>query len=131
VAAEQARLEAVFEAATDALVAVAEDTTVRYMNPAAERLFETDRAHSRDRRLIEMARDYEIDTLVRNVVETSNGPRTSVITFGQDRVPLRAAAVPIEDGGNWAVLLILTDLTEVARVDQVRRDFVSNVSHEL
>jgi two-component system phosphate regulon sensor histidine kinase PhoR len=29
------------------------------------------------------------------------------------------------------VLLILTDLTEVQRLDQVRRDFVANVSHEL
>ena len=29
------------------------------------------------------------------------------------------------------MLLMLTDLTEVQRVDQVRRDFLGNVSHEL
>jgi len=46
-------------------------------------------------------------------------------------MPLRAAALPISNGGDWAVLLTLTDLTEVQRVDQVRRDFLSNVSHEL
>jgi two-component system phosphate regulon sensor histidine kinase PhoR len=39
--------------------------------------------------------------------------------------------MPIDGGGDWAVLLVLNDLTEVQRVDQMRRDFLSNVSHEL
>jgi two-component system phosphate regulon sensor histidine kinase PhoR len=83
------------------------------------------------RPFIETARDYELDALVRQAVAAPTEPHTSVITFGPNRIPLRASAVPISSGGDWAVLLLLTDLTEVQRVDQVRRDFVSNVSHEL
>ncbi|MEO6399047.1 MAG: ATP-binding protein [Tepidiformaceae bacterium] len=130
VAAEHARLEAVFDASTDGMVALARDTTVRFLNPAAEQLFELPMSQAIGRPLIETARDYELDLLVRRAISNGTG-ETSVITFGARRTPLRAGAVPIPEGGDWAVLLMLADLTEVERINQVRRDFLSNVSHEL
>ncbi len=131
VAAEHARLEAVFDASSDAMVALSADTTVRFLNPAAVEVFGTPMTVAVGRTFIETARDYELDALVRKVIADPAHGETSVVTFGPARVPLRAAALPIRDGGDWAVLLMLTDLTEVQRVDQVRRDFLSNVSHEL
>jgi two-component system phosphate regulon sensor histidine kinase PhoR len=130
-AAEQARLEAVFEASADAMVALAPDTSVQFMNAAALRLFRTDRVVALDRPFIETAVDYELDALVRKNLNRAAEPLASVITFGAQRLPLRAVALPIPGGGNWALLLVLTDLTDVQRIDQVRRDFLSNVSHEL
>ncbi len=130
VAFEHARLEAVFDASSDAMVALSADTTVRFLNPAAAALFQVRMADAIGRRLIEVARDYELEGLVRRAAQEGRG-QTAIISFGTGRVPLRAAALPIREGGDWAVLLILTDLTEVQRLDQVRRDFVSNVSHEL
>jgi len=131
VAAEHARLEAVFDASSDGMVALSADTTVRFLNPAAVQVFEKPMSESVGRSFIETARDYELDALVRRVIADRTHGETSVVTFGPRRMPLRAAALPISDGGDWAVLLTLTDLTEVQRVDQVRRDFLSNVSHEL
>jgi len=130
VAFEHARLEAVFDASSDPMVALGADTTVRFLNPAATTLFGVRMAEAIGRPLIEVARDYELEALVEKAAETGRG-HTAVVSFGTGRVPLRAAALPIREGGDWAVLLILTDLTEVQRLDQVRRDFVANVSHEL
>ena len=131
IAAEHARLEAVFDASTDAMVALSRDTTVRFLNTAAVRLFGSSMVASVGRPFIETARDYELDALVRRAVAVPAEGASEVITFGPRRTPLKAAAVPITEGGDWAVLLMLTDLTEVQRVDQVRRDFLGNVSHEL
>ena len=131
IAAEHARLEAVFDASTDAMVALSRDTTVRFLNTAAVRLFGSSMVASVGRPFIETARDYELDALVRRAVAMPAEGASEVITFGPRRTPLKAAAVPITEGGDWAVLLMLTDLTEVQRVDQVRRDFLGNVSHEL
>ncbi len=131
VAAEHARLEAVFDASSDGMVALSADTTVRFLNPAAVQVFDKPMSDAIGRSFIETARDYELDALVRRVIADRTHGETSVVTFGPRRTPLRAAALPITDGGDWAVLLMLTDLTEVQRVDQVRRDFLSNVSHEL
>ena len=41
---------------------------------------------------------------------------------------LRGFAAPADDG---SVVLVLRDITETRRLDQVRRDFVANASHEL
>ena len=131
IAAEHARLEAVFDASTDAMVAISREGIVRFLNPAAVSIFGISMVGAVGRPFIEMARDYELDALVRRVIAVPGASETAVITFGATRRPLRAAAEPIVDGGDWAVLLMLTDLTEVQRVDQVRRDFLSNVSHEL
>ncbi len=131
IAAEHARLEAVFDASTDGMVALSRDTTVRFLNPAAVGIFGSPMIRAVGRPFIETARDYELDALVRRAIAMPATGDARVITFGSERIPLRAAAVPIREGGDWAVLLMLTDLREVQRVDQVRRDFLSNVSHEL
>jgi signal transduction histidine kinase len=52
---------------------------------------------------------------------------TEVETGGPTRV-LRAFAAPAVDG---SIVLVLRDVTETRRLDQVRRDFVANASHEL
>ena len=41
---------------------------------------------------------------------------------------LRGFAAPTDDG---SVVLVIRDITETRRLDQVRRDFVANASHEL
>lgn len=129
--AEHARLEAVFDASTDAMVALSRDNEIRYLNATAVVMLGMSFESSLGRPLIEAVRDYELDALVRRVASSGGRGETAVVTYGPRRTPLRAVAVPIPGGGDWAVLLVLTDLTEVNRVDQVRRDFLSNVSHEL
>jgi two-component system, OmpR family, phosphate regulon sensor histidine kinase PhoR len=131
IAAEHARLEAVFDASTDPMVALSREAIIRFLNPAAVRLFGTTMIEAVGRPFIETARDYELDAIVRRAIAMPGTGDAGLITFGAARKPLRASAVPIIDGGDWAVLLTLTDLTEVQRTDQVRRDFLSNVSHEL
>ena len=42
-----------------------------------------------------------------------------------------ARAAPAAGGGAHGVVLVLHDITELRRADQIRRDFVANVSHEL
>ena len=42
-----------------------------------------------------------------------------------------ADAVPVEAARGGGAVLVLRDITDLRRADQVRRDFVANVSHEL
>jgi two-component system phosphate regulon sensor histidine kinase PhoR len=44
---------------------------------------------------------------------------------------IMARAAPAPSGGIYGVVLVLHDITDLRRADQVRRDFVANVSHEL
>ena len=131
IAAEHARLEAALAAAADAIMAVDNATDVQYANPAALALLGMDEREVVGRTLIESVRDYELDALVREALAGEGTPPATVVSFGRERTPLRALAVPVAEGGSWAALLVLVDLSPVQRVDHVRRDFISNVSHEL
>jgi two-component system phosphate regulon sensor histidine kinase PhoR len=43
----------------------------------------------------------------------------------------QVTTAPILEGGTWRTLAVFHDITDVRRVETVRRDFVANVSHEL
>jgi len=49
---------------------------------------------------------------------------------GKERV-FQAHASPFQGGGEAGFVLVLHDISELRRLERVRRDFVANVSHEL
>ena len=50
--------------------------------------------------------------------------------FGPPRVLLHIRSVPLADGREGAAVFV-EDISEIRRIESVRRDFVANVSHEL
>lgn len=127
---ERAQLEALLNASSDATVAVDTDGSVVYVNGAALHLFPSAGEQPRGRPFIEVVRDHDLNELV--VAAARRGERSvRVVAYGEAQRWLQATAVPIEGAGLWAALAIFHDLTEVRRMEGMRRDFISNVSHEL
>jgi two-component system phosphate regulon sensor histidine kinase PhoR len=125
---QRAQLEALLNASSDATVAIDPHGGVTYMNDAAARLFSS--AGAVGRPFIEAVRDHDLNDLI--VAAAARGERSvRFVPYGPQQRWLQATAVPIEGAGDWAALAIFHDLTEVRRLDAVRRDFISNVSHEL
>jgi signal transduction histidine kinase len=58
----------------------------------------------------------------------SNAVLAVEVEIGAPARTLRGFAAPTEDG---SVVLVIRDITETRRSEQVRRDFVANASHEL
>jgi len=70
-----------------------------------------------------LARQVRRDGVIREVeLDLPRGP------LGRGRIMVRARVAPL---GSAYVLLLVDDRTEARRVEDVRRDFVVNVSHEL
>jgi two-component system sensor histidine kinase SenX3 len=75
------------------------------------------------RELRHLARQVRRDGVIReSQLELSRGP------LGQGRSIMQARVAPL---GSSHVLLLVEDHTQAHRVEEVRRDFVANVSHEL
>ncbi len=127
---ERQRLEALLESLDEGVVALDGQAMVAYLNSSAERVLQVDRAAALGRPVLEVVRDHDLARLVDECLAQAE-QRTEVVVFGLRQVWLQATAMPIEGGGEWAGLLMLHDLTDVRRLEAVRRDFVSNVSHEL
>jgi two-component system phosphate regulon sensor histidine kinase PhoR len=125
-ASEHSRLEALLAAGADAMFALDRHSVVRYVNPSAAALF----GRSVGRPFTEVARNHELTGVVRAAL-AGNEPVGAAVHIEPQDLWLQAFANPIEGGGEWALLLILHDITEVRRAETTRRDFVANVSHEL
>ena len=121
---EQARTHVLFDTMTEGVIAFGPDGRVQRANPAAQQMF------SLPERLTvstpeAISRRAEFRRLVSRALAGHNVPPTEL--FAEQR-SLLATAQPLPDGG--AVVVIL-DISELRRLEGVRRDFVANASHEL
>lgn len=127
---EHSRLAAAFESSSNGLVAVDRDAVIAYMNPMAESLLGHRSLEAVGRPLLHVVRDHELHSRLLNCLEGQKR-QTFYLELGNERRHLQVVMFPVSGGGDWAALLVFSDLSELRRLDIVRRDFVSNVSHEL
>lgn len=73
---------------------------------------------------------FQIITEVRETKETVM--REGTIALADEKI-VRVTATPLlkENDKNLGILLILEDITQIRKLENMRRDFVSNVTHEL
>lgn len=101
-----------------------------YANRAARRLLELGGRDVTGRWLQELVRTPKLHEVVDRVRETGAEQHVEVVLTRKERtVEVSAGLVPLEPAPG--IVLVLHDVTELRRLEQVRRDFVSNVSHEL
>ena len=85
------------------------------------------------RPLLEVARHSALIEAV-NATLAGHGQMHAEVEFGTVRprtFALTAAPVAPQSGAARGAVLVLHDVTEIRRLERVRRDFVANVSHEL
>ena len=128
VRSERNHLEEILSSLADGVLVTNSDGHVAFINPAFSDLFGLDPgAAAKDKTPLELTRRPEIVALIDGASadgEASSGERLSL----EDGRVLLAAAMPVSAGG---VLLTVHDMTERVHLDEMRRDFVANVSHEI
>jgi two-component system sensor histidine kinase SenX3 len=112
-------LEALVDALPMGIVVVGKDGQVRFRNNAMSTVTGTRHVDV----LVEAATERLIDRAL-----VGKERREEIQLAGPPMRVLEVHAVPLNDGG---ALALVEDITERWRIDQVRTDFVANVSHEL
>lgn len=119
------RFEQVLGALPDATVVLGPDHTIQWANDAAARLLNLRWPQDAGRRIQNLVRT----PLFLDYVERAEYDEPVEIPSpagGDARLALRL--IPY---GRDQILLVARDMTQIHRLEQVRRDFVANVSHEL
>jgi two-component system phosphate regulon sensor histidine kinase PhoR len=126
---ERAMLSAVLGQMTDGVL-IADDTgRVQLLNKAAEKLFMIREADALDRSVVEVVRHHR---LVELWEETRGGPaKTISMEMGSQHKYLQVVGIPLGEDLPGRSMLLFQDLTQTHRLETIRRDFVSNISHEL
>jgi two-component system, OmpR family, phosphate regulon sensor histidine kinase PhoR len=130
---ERARMAAILSGMVEGVLVVDEDGRLRLVNDAARQMLNIEHSLA-GRHYLEAVRQPGVVQLLSEALSGEQRPpiEVSLDPAGTSNVPriYRAQATPASRGGHGAVL-VLHDISDLRRVDRVRRDFVANVSHEL
>lgn len=128
---EAQQLEAVLAGMVEGVLVLDVQDRIVLVNPGFRELFGT-WGPVRDRRLIEVVRRPEIDDLLTEAASAREPVvRDLPVRAGTDRTVLAHAVRFPSEGPPSGTLAVFHDVTDVRRVDKVRRDFIANASHEL
>lgn len=134
-AMEQQRNEqdAVFTSMMEGVLAVDSDLRIISMNEAASRLLHVDANSIKGRPILEAVRNMALRDFVRGAL-LSPTPVEAELTVGQrEPLLLKVQGTVLRHGPGQAMgaVIVLNDITRLRRLEEVRQDFVANVSHEL
>jgi two-component system, OmpR family, phosphate regulon sensor histidine kinase PhoR len=129
IAKRESGMQTIFSAMQDALLVVDSKRQVILTNQTFRKLFDVPEI-SVATPLLEIVRDPTLDRLLTDAFR-GDGPVRCELTLDASQVELHAVATKNEPGETTGALVLFHDITELKRIDQVRRDFVANVSHEL
>jgi len=117
----------VLDRMNDGLMRVDGDHVVVYSNVAAGTLFGG--RNPTGRSFVGITRDHELNAALRRCFITGDDQEHTFEIAGESRL-LSAVMIRLTERPPEA-LVMLRDITEVSRLQNLRRDFVANVSHEL
>ncbi|MFQ5436561.1 MAG: ATP-binding protein, partial [Anaerolineae bacterium] len=126
---EKQRLSLVLTSMADGILITDGAGMVQLVNPAAARLLHTDPAAAIGRAIAEVLRHHQLIDLWQSC-QKSGQDETAAIEIGSELF-LQAVITPFVEEKSRGFLVILQDLTQIHRLQTVRRDFISNISHEL
>jgi two-component system phosphate regulon sensor histidine kinase PhoR len=129
-ARDRGRMAAILAGMIEGVIVVDGQGRLVLVNGAAEEMLKLDEP-TIGRHYIETIRHPGIIDLVTAAL---GGNASRSVELAPPRDPARtviARAAPTTAGADHGVVLVLHDITELKRADQIRRDFVANVSHEL
>jgi len=129
IAKRESGMQTIFSAMHDALLVVDSNRQVILTNQTFRKLFDAPEI-SVATPLLEIVRDPTLDRLLIDAFR-GDGPVRCELTVDDLQIELHAVATRNESGEITGALVLFHDITELKKMDQVRRDFVANVSHEL
>jgi two-component system phosphate regulon sensor histidine kinase PhoR len=128
VTAEKEQLGAVLAGMVEGVLVLDTDGCVTLANPRLRELLSI-WGEAEGRKLVEVVRHPEIDEALCQAAE-SGGPVVQELEVGERTILIHAAGFP-ESGPRMGCVGVFHDVTELRRLEGVRREFVANASHEL
>lgn len=129
-ARESDRLNGIVEHLPDGVVILDNDGLVRLANPAALRLLGFTGQKAEGTSLAMVSAYPQVVRLWRQFSSTNQEVR-DIIELERAGIFCQVYLTGLAVGGEPAALLMLQDLTNLRRLETIRRDFISNISHEL
>jgi two-component system phosphate regulon sensor histidine kinase PhoR len=129
----QRELEAVHASMQEGVIAIDNQEKIITINDAAARIFNFPAIEMKNKNVLEVARNYELQSFIRTALSTHE-PVEDDILIHQDKdhiLNIHSSALWDSQDHRMGTLIIFHDITRIRRLEKMHKDFAANVSHEL
>ena len=134
---DRAKMAATLTAMQEGVIVLAHNGAITLMNPSMTRMMERmvgrKDADVVGRTYLEVTRHTRLNDFITRVL-AEGAPAATEITFGtgpERTFQVQASPLAQSTDRSPGLVLVFHDITDLRRLEQVRKDFVANVSHEL
>ncbi len=125
-------LEAIFNSMVEGVIVTDASERIVSINHAIEELFEVKVSQAQGRFLLEGIRNSDIYGLISGVLKNAEFISKEISLAMPQQKTLEVNVSPVfEQGKVTGAVAVIHDMTQIKRLETMRRDFVANVSHEL
>ncbi len=130
---QRAEQAAVLASMAEGVLALDGAGRIIQINRAAARLLECEPEPARGRTLQEIARNRQLQEFAAAALESRTPDETEIVLHGAQELYLQLHGATLNDqaGRKIGAVIVLNDISRLKRLENMRRDFVANVSHEL
>lgn len=125
------RADAVLSTMIEGVLATDGDGRISISNRAAQRMMSFSSPDVVDRNLFDVVRYPELHTAIESARKNKTTAKAEFETLNPDRRRIKARATYFSSEPEQGVAIVLRDVTDIVALENMRRDFVANVSHEL
>lgn len=132
-AARQQEQKAVLSSMAEGVLAIDNDGCIISINEAARNLLSVSDPTVEGRQVGEIVRQDDLLQFIRNASGTDTPSKADLLLRGAEprQVLVNSTVLQGGAGNRQGILVVVSDVTDLRRLESVRRDFVANVSHEL
>ncbi|WP_331921791.1 ATP-binding protein [Pseudobacteroides sp.] len=129
ISSEKSKIETILKYMADGVIAFNMSGEVIHSNPASLRMLGLRDASFT---FYEFAKSYSLDISIEDLLESeSSASREANIRTMHKIIKIYFALFTDEENNAEGIIIVLQDITEQQRLDDMRKEFVANVSHEL
>lgn len=126
------KLEGLFNSMAEGVIVIDRGRRLVSVNPTIERIFGISKKDIQGKIFLDAIRNNDIAKIVEDVLSKGKAVSIDLELVYPVRGAFEMNAVPIFDGDKMGgCLAVIHDITEIKRLETVRKDFIANISHEL
>jgi two-component system phosphate regulon sensor histidine kinase PhoR len=134
ITSQRNELEAVLSSMVEGVIAVDTEEHIISMNQAAAGIFECSPLEAQGRSIQEMIRNPDFQKLVAEALASDAPVQKDVVFYAKEEERVLSGYTTLlkdAESRRKGILVVLNDVTRLRKLENVRRDFVANVSHEI
>ncbi len=129
----QRELEAVHCSMQEGVIAIDNQEKIITVNEAAARIFNFPAHELKNKNVLEVARNYELQNFIHTALSTHEPVEDDILVHQDSDLILNIHSSALWDSRDqrMGTLIIFHDITRIRRLEKMHKDFAANVSHEL